>query len=60
LYRDTRKNSRNLQLDGKNRAMLRSFRLVPGLYPDEKFAVTTFIRSATPTNFIAGPLWASH
>jgi len=23
-----------LQLDGKNRAMLRSFRLVPGHYPD--------------------------
>jgi hypothetical protein len=29
---------------------------VPGLYPDDKFVITTFIRSATPTNFIAGPL----
>jgi len=26
-----------LQLDGKNRAMLRSFLLVPGLYPETAF-----------------------
>jgi hypothetical protein len=32
---------------------------VPGLYPEENFLVTTFIRSATPTYFIAGPLAAS-
>jgi hypothetical protein len=30
-----RKTQKNLQLDGKNHAMLRSFRLVPGLYPDD-------------------------
>ena len=29
----------NLCLDGKNRAMLRSFRLVPGLYPDSGFVL---------------------
>jgi len=29
---------------------------VPGLYPDENFVVTAFTHSATPTNFIAGPL----
>jgi len=29
---------------------------VPGLYPEENYMVTAFIRSATPTNFIAGPL----
>jgi hypothetical protein len=34
LYRDTRKTHKTLCQDGKNRAMLRSFRLVPGLYPD--------------------------
>jgi hypothetical protein len=28
---------KNLQLDGKNRAMPRSFRLVPGLYPEKAF-----------------------
>jgi hypothetical protein len=30
---------------------------VPGLYPEEDFLLTAFIRSATPTNFIAGLSW---
>ena len=28
----------------------------PGLYPKAAFVLTTFTHSATPTNFIAGPL----
>ena len=31
----------------------------PGLYPEEYFVVIASIHSATPTNFIAGPLVAS-
>jgi len=33
LYRDTRITQQTLYPDGKKCAMLRSFRLVPGLYP---------------------------
>jgi hypothetical protein len=31
----------------------------PGLYPEDKFVVTTSIRSSTPTNIIAKPLGAT-
>jgi hypothetical protein len=40
----------------KNAPWFVHYGCVPGLYPKENFQVTTFIRSATPTNFIAGPL----
>ena len=40
----------------KNAPCFVHYGCVPGLYPEENFVVTTFIRSATPTNFIAGPL----
>jgi len=40
----------------KNAPCFAHYGCVPGLYPDENFVVTTSIYSATPTNFIAGPL----
>jgi hypothetical protein len=42
----------------KNAPCFVHYGCVSGPYPDEKFVVTTSIRYATPTNFIAGPLVA--
>jgi hypothetical protein len=56
LYRDTRNAHKTLYLDGKNRAMVCSLRLVPGLYPDSTFLLTASILKPTQTPFIAGPL----
>jgi hypothetical protein len=46
--------------DGKKRAMLRSFRLAMGQYPDDGFLLPASNRYATFTHFIAGPLCAMH
>ena len=46
----------SLYHDAKNRAMLRSFRLVAGTLPRFRDTAPAFIRSATQTPFIAGPL----
>ena len=43
----------------KNAPCFVHYGCVPGLYPEDKFVVTTCILSATPTNFIAGPLGVS-
>jgi len=42
-------------MTGKKRAVLRSFRLARGLYPDSGFLLPAFYRCARFTHFIAGP-----
>jgi hypothetical protein len=44
----------------KNAPCFALYGCVLGLYPDGTFLVTASIRSATPTNFIAGPLATIH
>jgi hypothetical protein len=46
----------NCTWTAKNAPFFTHYGCVPGLYPEEEFLVTASIRSATPTNFIAGPL----
>jgi hypothetical protein len=47
---------KNYTWTAKNAPCFARYGCVPGLYPEENFLVTTSTRSATPTNFIAGPL----
>jgi len=48
--------NKNCTWTAKNAPCFAPYGCVPGLYPEKAFAVTAFTRSATPTNFIAGPL----
>ncbi|MCJ7447149.1 MAG: hypothetical protein MUO72_05635, partial [Bacteroidales bacterium] len=45
--------------DSKNRAMLRSFRLVPGLYPDDIFCSSLHSLSNTNALYCRAVMWHS-